>query len=344
MPKLPPNCDPNSILLTFPVAREHAGQRLDRFLQHRIPRLSRTRAKAIVKACARHPDGRRRRPAERVRAGETILIVRPPMDEPDTPRSYGVLYEDDEVLAVLKPPGLPVHPTATYHRNTLTSLLARDYGDESTPQIAHRLDRETSGIVVCGKTRDAEVALKRCFENRDVAKEYVAITRGCIEADRGTIDLPLGPAPQGPHVLMAVREDGAEASTRFEVLERRQGARPMTRVRLFPETGRQHQLRVHLSAIGHPIVGDKLYGPRGAEPFLELIDTGWTEALLERLEHPRHALHAARLVIAHPSRSQPLELETPIASDMDDLWRAADPLSPEALLRPRWDVEFRGES
>lgn len=263
------------------------------------------------------------------------------MNEPKTPRSYGVLYEDDEVLAVLKPPGLPVHPTATYHRNTLTSLLARDYGEECTPQIAHRLDRETSGIVVCGKTREAEVALKRRFETRNVDKEYIAITRGCIEADTGTIELPLGAAEQGPHVLMAVREDGADASTRYEVLERREGERPMTRVRLFPKTGRQHQLRVHLAAIGHPIVGDKLYGPQGHEPFLELIDTGWSQELLRRLEHPRHALHAARLVIAHPSREEPLVLETPVASDMTDLWRSAEPLSPEALLTPRWDGEFR---
>lgn len=278
-----------------------------------------------------------------MRAGETVLLVRPPMNEPPTPRSYGVLHEDEEVLAVLKPPGLPVHPTATYHRNTLTSLLARDYGDDATPQIAHRLDRETSGIVVCGKTREAEVALKRRFESRDVTKEYVAITHGVITRDAGTIELPLGPALEGPHVLMAVREDGAEASTRFEVLERRRGARPMTRVRLFPKTGRQHQLRVHLAAIGHPIVGDKLYGEHGAEPFLELIDTGWTEELLRRLQHPRHALHAARLVIAHPSRAEPLELETPIASDMTDLWSSADPLAPEALLVPRWDGAFRGE-
>ena len=125
---LPPGCDPASIILTFPVAPEHAGQRLDRFIQHRIPRLSRTRAQEVVRSCAYRADGTRRRPSERVRAGEHVVLVRPPFEEPHVPLYFDVVYEDEAVLAVDKPSGLPVHPSATYHKNTLTYLLRQRFG------------------------------------------------------------------------------------------------------------------------------------------------------------------------------------------------------------------------
>lgn len=345
MARVPPGCDPDSIVLTFPVAREHAGLRLDRFIQSRIPRLSRTRANRIVRACAYRADGTRRRASERVKAGETVLLVRPPMNEPPTPRSFGVLYEDEDVLAVFKPAGLPVHPTATYHRNTLSYLLQETYGDPA-PQFAHRLDRETSGVVVCAKHPVAEVALKKCFERREVGKRYLAIVRGC-PSPRGVIELPLGPAPSGPHVCMAVREDGAKARTHYEVVEERRGA---ALVRLWPESGRQHQLRVHLAAVGCPIIGDKLYGPDGAGPFLELIEEGPSDALLARLGHPRHALHAERLEIAHPRTGRPLTLEAPLPWDLRLLWATPGQalggrpvVGWDALLEPRWEIPARGE-
>ncbi|MEM9074646.1 MAG: RluA family pseudouridine synthase [Myxococcota bacterium] len=339
----PPGCDPDSIVLTFPVAREHAGLRLDRFLQTRIPRLSRTRANRIVKACAYRADGTRRRASERVRAGEIVLIVRPPMNEPPTPQSYGVLYEDEDVLAVHKPSGLPMHPTATYHRNTLTHLLSRDYGEDA-PQFAHRLDRETSGVVVCGKHGVAEVALKRCFERREAAKSYLAIVRG-VPPEAGEIDRPMGSAPGGPHVRMAVREDGVEAITRFEVLERRETA---SLVRLFPKTGRQHQLRVHLAFLGHPIIGDKLYGPDAEAPFLEIIEEGWSDDLLRRLGHARHALHAETLEVPHPRTGERMRLVADLPWDLLALWDAVDEvlagdpvLNWRDLLQPRWQAEER---
>ncbi len=345
MARVPPGCDPDSIVLTFPVAREHAGLRLDRFIQSRIPRLSRTRANRIVRACAYRADGTRRRASERVKAGETVLLVRPPMNEPATPRSFGVLYEDDDVLAVYKPAGLPVHPTATYHRNTLSYLLRETYGDPA-PQFAHRLDRETSGVVVCAKHAAAEVALKRRFERREVGKRYLAIVRGYPPA-KGVIDRPLGSALSGPHVCMAVREDGAPARTHYERVDVRDGA---ALVRLRPESGRQHQLRVHLAAIGYPIVGDKLYGPDAEAPFVELIEEGPSDALLRRLGHPRHALHAERLEIPHPRTGAPLVLEAPFPWDLERLWanagralRGEPAVGWDALLEPRWgDLPARG--
>ncbi len=317
-PALPPGCDPDSIVLTFPVAREQAGQRLDRFLKVCIPRLSRTRANVIVRRCAYHPDGRRRMPSDRVRAGETVVIVRPPMREPDAPTEFGVLYEDEHILVVDKPPGLPMHPSASYHKKTFTYLLWQRYGDPA-PQIAHRLDRETSGVVICGKHRDAERTMKQRFEARGMDKKYVAIVRGEITTDRGRIDLPLGPSIDGLHVMMAVRHDdeGLPAVTEWEVLGRRAGH---TLVSLHPETGRQHQLRVHLAAIGHPIVGCKLYGPEGHAAFAEYVETGLTDDLLLRLGHRRHALHAAELSMPHPMSGEPMRFVAPLPDDMLRLW------------------------
>ncbi len=331
MPAVPPGCDPESIVLTFSVAREHAGLRLDRFLQIKIPRLSRTRANAIVKACAHHPDGRRRRASERVRAGETVMIIRPPMDEPPTPQFYKVLYEDEDVLVVDKPSGLPMHPTATYHRNTLSHLLAEDFGDHP-PQFAHRLDRETSGIVVCAKHRAGEIEMKKAFERREVGKRYLAIVRGDLQPSEGTIDAPMASADEGPHVCMAVHEDGVPAVTEYRVLERKPGA---ALIDLHPETGRQHQLRVHLAHRGCPIIGDKLYGPDRHQPFLDLIEEGWTDATLKRLGHPRHALHAAHLEILHPRTGALLSVDAPLPWDLQQLWEnPAAALDGAAVCQP----------
>lgn len=319
MVERPPGTDPDGILLTFPVAPEHAGMRLDLFIQSRIPRLSRTRAAKIVKSCAFRTDGRKRRASERVLSGETVILVRPSFKEPDAPLDFGILYEDDAVLVVDKPAGLPMHPTATYHRHTLTYQLRERYPGRP-PQPAHRLDRETSGVVVCGKTLDAERALKRAFERREVQKSYVAIAYGDIKDDTGQIDRPLARPAEGLHILMEVQEGGATAVTDYRVLERRDG---LSRVSLHPVTGRQHQLRVHLAALGHPIVGDKLYGAEGVAVFYDYIaaDMQVTAPLLARLGMARQALHAVALTMPHPHRDEPLVLESPTPPDMVALWR-----------------------
>lgn len=274
-----------------------------------------------MRACAYRPDGTRRRASERVRAGETVVLVRPAFEEPNVPLQFEVLYEDDAILALDKPAGLPVHPSASYHKNTLTYLLQQRFGDDA-PQIAHRLDRETSGLLLCGRSRAAERDLKMDFENRRVRKRYLAIVRGVMPDEEGRIDLPMDRAREGLHILMEVTPDGEgyPAVTRYRVLGRRDDA---TLVLLSPESGRQHQLRVHMSAIGFPIIGDKLYGPEGIEPFLEYIETGMTDALRRRLGHERHALHAYELEFTHPSKGEPMTLRAPLAEDLVGLWGLA---------------------
>lgn len=247
-----------------------------------------------------------------------MILVRPSFEEPEVPLFFDVLYEDADLMAVDKPAGLPVHPSATYHKNTLTFLLRERFGDHA-PRIAHRLDRETSGLLLCARTEEAERRLKNAFENRRVRKRYLAIVDGRMPDDEGRIALPMEQAKEGLHILMEVTPEGEgyPAVTRYRVVARTD---TKTLVALAPESGRQHQLRVHMSAIGFPIIGDKLYGPCGVEPFLEYIETGMTEALLRQLGHGRQALHAHALTFEHPSHGESTTLRAPLPDDLVALW------------------------
>lgn len=318
-PAPPPGCDPDSIVLTYEVFRDFAGMRLDRFIQRRIPRLSRVRAQRVIRECAFTAEGRQRRPSEIVREGEVVLLVRQGFEEPDVPTDFAVLLEDDAVLAIDKPAGLPVHRTASYHRNTLGYLLRERYGDGEAlvPRIAHRLDRETSGVVLCARTREAERRIKMGFETRRWRKGYLAIIHGAPAEPEGVVSRPIAPVTEGLHVMMELRDEGPPAETEYRVLERRGD---YTMIALSPRTGRQHQLRVHMAALGHPIVGDKLYGVEGEAPFLEQIETGLTPELLARLELPRQALHAHWLSFEHPTTGAAVRVEAPLPADMSGFW------------------------
>lgn len=291
--------------------------RLDRFVQARIPRLSRTRAQQVVRSSAVRPDGTRRRPSDIVHHGETVLLVRERFREPDVPRELVTVFEDEALLVLHKPAGLPIHRTASYHRNTLTYLLRERYGLAAAPRVAHRLDRETSGLLVCVKARAAERPLQQHFEQHRVQKRYLAIVRGVPSPRQGVIRLPLAPVEEGLHVCMEVRDDGAQCETMYRVRAERAGH---ALVELRPRTGRQHQLRVHMAAHGHSLVGDKLYGPEGTAPFMEIIEHGMSAALQERLGHGRHALHAHGMVLPHPLHGGRLVLYAPLPHDLRRLW------------------------
>ena len=304
----PPGTAEDSVVLTFEVAPDHAGVRLDRFIQHRIPRLSRTRAQQIIRACAYRSDGSRRRPSEIVQARARWCCSCASASRSRRCRSTSRCCSTTARCSrSTSRPGLPMHPTATYHKHTLSHLLRERCAgaDGYAPQIAHRLDRETSGVVLCGRTRSAERSLKMAFEAHRVSKTYLAIVRGELarrRAARSTCRSRRCARACTCMMNVASPSGGLPAHTELRVRARRAGH---SLVELFPRTGRQHQLRVHLSAIGHPIVGDKLYGPEREAPFLEYIETGMTPALRERLGHERQALHAHAVTFAHPATQEP---------------------------------------
>ncbi|HXU60391.1 MAG TPA: RluA family pseudouridine synthase [Polyangia bacterium] len=292
---------------------ECGGWRLDHFLKRRIGRLSRTRIQAIIGEQISFSDGRNVRPAASVRAGETIRLRRPAPVEPPVPRHFEILYQDDSVLVIDKPAGLPMHTTAKFWRNTLTALLRERYPDEQM-EVAHRIDRETSGVLLIARGRKMASFLTRAFARRAVDKTYLALVKG-QPPDRGRIERPLKLLDTKSHVMMGVAADGLPAVTTFEVVRR---FAEHALCAAHPETGRQHQIRVHFQSLGHPIVGDKLYGA-GEELFMRSCDQGVTPELLELFDGlPRHALHAHRLTFPHPTRGEPMTVESPLPRDLAD--------------------------
>ncbi len=303
------------IRIDLDVPKECDGWRLDRFVQGRIPRLSRTRIQKMIRAQA-ELGGPTLRPASRVAGGQRLTLLRPAPEEPDVPRHYRVIAEDGPLIAIDKPAGLPVHATARYHRNTLMALL-RDGYDPPYPHLVHRLDRETSGVLLLCRDPTLEAALKGELAHRRVQKRYLAIVRGQLPAEEGEIDGAIGPHPEsGIRVKMRVRAEGQPACTRYRVLERRGD---YALVVAEPRTGRQHQIRVHLAHAGAYVVGDKLYGP-DPSCMLEHLETGWSESLAARLELPRHALHAAEMRLRHPQRGDALCFEAPLSDDLQAFW------------------------
>jgi 23S rRNA pseudouridine1911/1915/1917 synthase len=313
LPRTTESGDPDIIELDIVVPVECGGWRLDHFLKRRIGRLSRTRIQSILREQIFFSDGRAVRPAASVRAGETILLRRPAPIEPEVPRRFDVLYEDASVLVIDKPAGLPMHTTAKFWRNTLTALLRERYPNESM-EVAHRIDRETSGVLVIARGHAVASFLTQAFARRVVDKTYLALVKG-QPPDAGRIDQPIKLLDTPTHVMMGPAADGLPAVTSFRVL-RRYADHALCEAK--PETGRQHQIRVHFQGLGHPIVGDKLYGA-GEALFMRACDEGVTPELLAAFDGlPRHALHAHRLTFPHPESRQPLTVESPLPADLCD--------------------------
>jgi 23S rRNA pseudouridine1911/1915/1917 synthase len=318
----------DSVVSVFRVPPEVAGQRLDVFVHSQLHRTSRTRAQAIVRASAYDASGRRLKPNDRVRAEQHILLWRAPWDETPVPVDIPVLHEDEHLIAVAKPAMLPVHPTARYHKNTLIKMLQAARPECAFLSLGHRLDRETSGVMLVSKTRGCDRALKKLLADREgIEKTYTAFTWG-VPADAGPggfrCEKPLELDPTSPlkvKMRVGMTPEALQAATVFEVEEVRHGAsgRAYARVRCDLETGRQHQIRVHLASLGTPVVGDKLYGP-DERAFARSADGQLTEEDVVLLEMPRHALHAARLALPHPMTGRPLEVQAPVPPDMSDFW------------------------
>ena len=303
------------IKLSARVPAEAAGRRLDQALASLFPDYSRTRLKSWIDEGKVLVDGRPLRPRDRLVGGESVQVDAQLEDEVAVvpqPMALEIVYEDATLIVVNKPVGLVVHPGAGNPDRTLqNALLAHDPGLSVLPRagIVHRLDKDTSGLLVVARTLEAHSALVRMLETREIHREYEAVCSGVMTAG-GTVDAPIG-RHRVDRVRMAIREDGRESVTHYRVLAR---FRAHTHVRVMLETGRTHQIRVHLAHAGYPIVGDATYGrrlaiPKGATPRLDAALRGFR----------RQALHAARLAFEHPMTGGSCEFSAPVPDDMREL-------------------------
>jgi 23S rRNA pseudouridine1911/1915/1917 synthase len=324
------------LMIPITVDPAHDGFRVDRFLSRHIRRLSRTRIQAIIAAGhlrREHASAPLTKPSARVRRGERLILSRPVVPEPPVVLDYRVLFRDPDLLILDKPAGLPVHPTARYHQHTLTALMRERMGPDHGWQMAHRLDRETSGVLALARSGASAIQLKRAFAQRRTEKQYLALVEGRLEQSQ-RIAIPLGPAP-GSRIRIKigprpVAEGGLEAIT--EVVPVRFGTfrgQAITLIVARPWTGRQHQIRVHLACVGHPVLGDKLYG-LDEQWFLDVVENRRSFAELEAwLGLHRHALHAAELLLPHPRSRTQLRFTAPWPPELAQILEA-----PATL--PRW--------
>jgi 23S rRNA pseudouridine1911/1915/1917 synthase len=318
----------NTKLFQHTVLESEHGARIDAMLALLLDSYSRVFLRKVVQEGHARVDGEPVKPSFKVRAGQQIEVdLPPPPDDGPIPENIplNIIFEDEALIAIDKPPGMVVHPAKGHWKGTLTSALAHhfqqlsDVGGPTRPGIVHRLDRDTSGVILIAKSNGVHLKLSEQFEQRGVNKEYLAIVVGRVQLDRDVIRLPIGPHPY-QRDKMAVRRDHPEsrqAETRFEVSRRYEG---MSVVKVEPKTGRTHQIRVHLSHAGTPVLCDRLYAGHARITRGELLrrralqqppQPGDDEVLLDR-----QALHARRIAFDHPLTGERLVLESPIPADI----------------------------
>ncbi|MEJ2432578.1 MAG: RluA family pseudouridine synthase [Pseudolabrys sp.] len=319
---------PDSATETVTIAPAEAGERLDRVLAAHIPALSRSRLKALILDGQVTIAGRTiRDPAACVNSGDSVTVTLPP-PEPAEPQGedipLNIVYEDDALIVIDKPAGLVAHPAAGHAKGTLVNALIAHCGDSLSaiggvkrPGIVHRLDKDTSGLMVAAKTDHAHQELARQFEQKlegPLERAYLAFVWGAPDQPRGVIDAPLG---RHPHARdkRSVRKGGRGAVTHWQVLERYTGpdGKPVASlIECTLETGRTHQIRVHLAHIGHPILGDETYASGFKTKVARL--TPAARAALEALG--RQALHAYQLGFEHPETGESLDFRSELPADL----------------------------
>ncbi len=324
----------DTYLVTWTVEPGEAGLRLDHFLKEKYRKLSREYLQKAIREGRVTLNNLGSKPSRLLKVGEKVHVLSTRGKEPKVDFRYEVLFEDEHILVVNKPGNLPVHPTGRYFFHTLLTQLRVENGNEVNQKkefyLVHRIDRETSGVMVLAKTATAAADLVRQWEKRETSKEYLAIVAGKIERDSFVVDAPLGRhhnsqirlkmnvVDMGPdgEPLYLPKSEVLPASTAFEVVER---AGDYTVVKCKPHTGRQHQIRVHLWHVGHPICGDKLYGPD--DEFFLASTAGYEFSDMEvepGICLSRHALHAHKLGFRHPATGEKLEFQSPLPPELAD--------------------------
>ncbi len=295
--------------LEFFVDSCHESLRLDVFLSENQSEFSRSHLKKLIEQGHASVNNSLALPKYKLKIGDKIILSIPPPTSSGIeaePIPLKIIYEDDTMLAIDKPAGMVVHPAPGHMKGTLVNALLSHCSDLSgiggveRPGIVHRLDKDTSGIVLIAKNEIAHRALASQFKNRKVNKTYLALVRGIVKSTSGIIETPIGRHKTNRKKMAASVNQARIAETRFEVLET---LGHFSYIRLFPKTGRTHQIRVHLASIHHPVLGDKLYGGMITKPYMKIA---------------RQALHAHKIKINHPMNKQPLVFEAPVPPDINN--------------------------
>jgi 23S rRNA pseudouridine955/2504/2580 synthase len=305
------------------VAEDEADIRLDRWFRRHFPELGHGRLEKLLRTGQVRVDGKRAKAGQRLEPGQSVRV--PPIQEPDPAAGAGrfrpepkisdkdaqdllsrVLYRDDDVIAIDKPAGLAVQGGTGTVRHLDAMLDVLRFDAQERPRLVHRLDRDTSGVLLLARNVFAAGRLAEAFRSKDARKYYWAVTVGVPKPFKGKVDAPLAKeaGPRGERVALG-REEGVKAVSLYAVVE--PAGKRAARVALWPLTGRTHQLRVHMAAIGTPILGDGKYG--GADAFLEGAD-------LPRKLH----LHARRIILPHPRGGRPIDVTAPLASHLRATW------------------------
>jgi len=305
----------------MPVLRSvqsyEAGQRLDRYLTSTLNDISRTGVQQLIASGAVFVNGRPGKASYTLKAGDELWVSRAAKAQSSNlqPLSYklDIVYEDSDLLVVNKEAGMVVHPAPGHSSDTLVNALLAyspalgDMGNEQRPGIIHRLDKDTSGLIIVAKNARSLAALTEQMQRHEVVKRYLALVAGSMPLDQGSIDAPIGRDPRRRQQMAITAVGSREARTHFRVLQRFPHGHTLLLLQL--ETGRTHQIRVHLKAIGHPIVGDPVYGPGRKEHDLTL---------------ERPFLHAYQLKFTHPTTGAVLELEAPLPPDLQAVLQQKD--------------------
>ena len=296
------------------LTADRAGERLDAFLARTVPDLTRSAAQRLLEEGNVTLTGRPARKSDRTAPGDSLEVVLPdpePVEVRPQNIPLDVVYEDGDVIVVNKPVGMVVHPAPGHPDGTLVNALLDHCGDslsgingELRPGIVHRIDRDTSGLIIAAKNDKAHLALAAQLQDHTLARVYEAVAVGGFREDSGTVDAPIGRHPADRKKMAVDRKNGRPAVTHWSVLARYPGC---THLECRLETGRTHQIRVHMASIGHPLLGDTVYGNKKPWPGLA-----------------GQCLHARRLRFLHPSTGQPVELECPLPGWFQAVLRQID--------------------